>query len=45
MNHLKEDRVLILDERLHVQVVLAGDDEDAVAGVTLGGHGCSRNVD
>ena len=37
----QEDRVLVLDERHQVHVVLALDDEDALTGVAFG-FGCSR---
>jgi hypothetical protein len=33
---LQEDRVLVFDERHQVHVVLAPDDEDALAGITVG---------
>ena len=35
-DRLQEDRPLILDERHQIHVVLASDDEDALAAVTLG---------
>src|SRR4030095_7335586 len=35
-DRLKEDRVLIFDERHQIHVVIAPDDEDALAAVTLG---------
>jgi hypothetical protein len=35
-DRLQEDRVLILDERHQIHVVLASNDEDALAAVTLG---------
>src|SRR5436309_15872982 len=34
-DRLQEDRVLILDERHQIHVVLSSDDEDALARVTL----------
>jgi hypothetical protein len=34
-DRLQEDRVLISDERHQIHVVLAPDDEDALAGVTV----------
>jgi hypothetical protein len=40
-DRLQEDRVLVLHERHQVHVVLAPDDEDALAGVTAR-FGCSR---
>src|ERR1700680_2669007 len=38
-DRLQEHRVLVLDERHRVHVVLALDDEDALAGVPVGGRG------
>src|SRR5215203_3828670 len=35
-DRFQEDRVLILDERHQIHVVLASDDEDALAAVTIG---------
>ena len=35
-DRLQEDRVLVLDERHQIDVILSADDENALAAVTLG---------